>query len=81
MSDLIRRQDAINAMATWDWQDLYLPIHFQQLLEELPSAEPNTGRWVNNTNGTYACDRCGCKHSRSKYCPSCGAKMEGGEDE
>lgn len=43
--DLIRRQDAIDAMATWDWQDLYLPIHFKQLLEELPSVQSEQ-RWI-----------------------------------
>lgn len=37
--DLISRQAAIDAMATWDWQELYLPIHFKQLLEELPSVQ------------------------------------------
>ena len=42
MDDLISRQDAINAMATWEWQELYLPIHFKQLLEDLPSAQPET---------------------------------------
>lgn len=31
--------------------------------------------WVNNQNGTYTCDHCGEKHSKSKYCPSCGFKM------
>lgn len=41
MNDLIERQAAIDAMATWDWQELYLPIHFKQLLEELPSAQPD----------------------------------------
>ena len=40
MDDLISRQAAIEAIATWDWQDAYLPIHFKQVLEELPSAEP-----------------------------------------
>ena len=39
--DLISRQAVIDAMATWDWQELYLPIHFKQLLEEIPSAQPN----------------------------------------
>lgn len=39
MSDFISRQDAIDAMATWDWQEMYLPIHFKQLLEELPPAQ------------------------------------------
>ena len=34
------------------------------------------GHWINNQNGTYTCDICGCKHSRSNYCPDCGRKME-----
>lgn len=38
-------------------------------------AMPRIGRWINNQNGTYTCDSCGCKHSRSRYCPNCGAKM------
>ena len=47
MDDLISRQAAIDAMATWDWQELYLPIHFKQLLEDLPSVSTeNTGRWI-----------------------------------
>ena len=37
------------------------------------------GHWTNNRNGTYECDKCGCKHSRSKFCPNCGAKMESEE--
>ena len=40
MSDTIYRQAAIDAMASWDLQELYLPIHFKQVLEELPSAYP-----------------------------------------
>ena len=44
-NDLISRQAAIDAMATWDWQDAYLPIHFKQLLEVLPSAQPEQ-RWI-----------------------------------
>lgn len=43
MDDLISRRAAINAMARWDWQDLYLPIHFKQLLDELPSVTPD---WI-----------------------------------
>lgn len=39
MSDLISREQAIDAMSAWEWQELYLPVHFKQLLEELPSAQ------------------------------------------
>ena len=42
------------------------------LMEDNETCE---GKWVNNQNGTYTCDQCGCKHSRSNYCPDCGAKM------
>ena len=38
--------------------------------------EPKTGKWINNRNGTFTCDQCGCKHSNAKYCPNCGTKME-----
>ena len=33
------------------------------------------GRWINYKNGTFECSNCGCKHSKSNYCPNCGAKM------
>lgn len=34
------------------------------------------GEWFNNMNGTYECSICGIKHSRSNYCPHCGANMQ-----
>ena len=45
-----------------------------KMLTELPPLEPKTGHWIDNMNGTYTCDKCGCKHSRSNYCPNCGSK-------
>ena len=45
--DAISRQAVIDAMAIWDWQELYSPIHFKQLLEDLPSVSTEkTGRWI-----------------------------------
>lgn len=43
-------------------------------LEQEPKTK--TGHWINNTNGTFECDQCGIKHSKSNYCPNCGAKMQ-----
>jgi len=37
--DYISREVAIEEMQTWDWQELYLPIHFKQILEQLPDAD------------------------------------------
>ena len=33
------------------------------------------GHWINNQNGTFECDQCGCKHSKSRFCPDCGTEM------
>lgn len=44
------------------------------------SADRPTGEWTDNHNGTFTCDQCGCKHSKSNYCPNCGAKMGGDSD-
>ena len=49
---------------------------------ERGKADRPTGEWTDNHNGTFTCDKCGCKHSKSNYCPNCGARMyKGGEDE
>lgn len=34
------------------------------------------GLWTDNQNGTFTCSNCGCKHSKSNYCPQCGYEME-----
>ncbi len=34
-----------------------------------------TGTWIDNHNGTFVCNKCGCKHSKSAYCPDCGRYM------
>ena len=38
MSGLIKRDDVYKALASWDWQDLYLPIHFKEMIDEIPDA-------------------------------------------
>lgn len=88
--DLIDRQQAIEAMTQWDWQDLYLPIHFKQLLEELPTIEPRKGRWIDQiwaeeeATGLivplYMCDQCHTlNRERGNFCSNCGAMMEEGK--
>ena len=43
--DLISRQAVLNKLEKWDWQELYLPIHFKQILDDVPSVE-NKGEWI-----------------------------------
>ena len=39
MSDLISRQAVLDELEKLDWQELYLPIHFKQILDNVPSVE------------------------------------------
>ena len=42
MNNLIKRDDVYKALASWDWQDLYLPVHFKELVDEVEDAM----RWI-----------------------------------
>ena len=92
MSDLIDRQTAIDAMNEWEWQELYLPIHFKQLLENLPPVKPEqkTGHWIREEHPdamptftvTWRCSACGEDQSYGEppFCPNCGS-YNGGDEE
>lgn len=55
----------------------------EDILELLKEQEVKTGHWIDTTN-TIGFPRCECSECNSeagaiwmKYCPNCGAKMEG----
>ena len=105
MEDLIKREDAIKAVA----QDLMYESCIQSeyasdelsdwievakvMLEEVPSADRPQGEWICHEGGwkgldyyptKYECDQ--CHHyvdvaSDKKFCPNCGARMKGADDE
>lgn len=62
----------------WDMQDLYLPIHFFDKVDDMPAADVQEVRhekWF----GTV-CSACGESTSfwfDCNYCPNCGARMDG----
>ncbi len=85
MSDSISRQAAIRwvktecnpyGKPTLDFESGKKVIEH---LEQMPSADRPTGEWTDNHNGTFTCDQCGCKHSKSNYCPNCGCLMKKGD--
>lgn len=81
MNDLISRQAAIEMMAKWDWQELYLPIHFKQLLEDLPPAQPGLIRCKNckYADEYYHCSYTTWWNSPDDFCSR--AEMRGGKNE
>lgn len=83
--DLVRRQAVLDALEESGYC-YHFWLDFENIINSLPSAEPKTGEWVRNDNGTYSC--CVCQswipeeqHSYARYCLYCGARMlgEGGE--
>ena len=92
MAEYIERQAAIDAIKNWDWQELYLPVHFQQVLEEIPPADVRPvvrGRWIVRmseiypADSTIECDQCHEVQTAfisDSFCPNCGADMRTGGD-
>lgn len=97
MSDLISRKAAIDAISS-----MFAPTPVQkdmvedclEIIENLPSAEPKTGKWIPlGKRPGWVCSRCreeDCYAFKTNasfeyvlqdyFCPNCGAKMKG-EDE
>lgn len=52
---------------------------------DAPTIAPvRKGKWIDKHAGIATCSECGDRwgvHSMMKFCPSCGAKMEEGEQE
>ena len=96
MSDLINRQDAIDACHNWDDGEnayAYGDIVIERL-QALPSAERKRGEWSLNIDDwfgdCYKCSACGeefvlnegtPKDNGYNYCPNCGSEMRGDTDE
>ena len=89
MSELIDRQAAIDAAK--DWYEGLICGSVNGLIKRLnalPTAqpEPKEGKWeqvsgqryFTSASYFYRCSVCGENNPRNtKYCPNCGAKMEG----
>ena len=67
-------------------------VAFREILEYLPPAQPERikGRWIEHDDGLTACECSVCHEKYNLYeedvfgrnfCPMCGAKMEGVDDE
>ena len=91
MSDLINRANAIEA---WEKLSKRGRTEFDQVLMTLPSTNVVKGEWIyDHHNDEHTCSVCGRKalcddyfgitdlqmEVLSNYCPSCGARMKGGD--
>ena len=84
MDDLIRRQQAINALSTITMYKGSIPFDTAVMrIEQLPSAQPELkkGKWIRN-GWAITCSECGydMPYTVRNYCPNCGADMRGEQD-
>ena len=84
-TDCISRQAAIDAvMECYDNDELFEVYEWK--LNELPTIQPKRGKWIYQI-GMVKCDQCLRAIRRIdhdgllNFCPNCGAKMEGADDE
>ena len=96
MIDTISREDAIAVIRKNHYRLQGKGMTEEVLiadLEALPSAEPKTGKWIEDIktekeyqlmfHKVFVCSECGekeCRPKGTKFCPNCGARMlNGGE--
>ena len=78
--DMVEGANSAEHQAWYKSQDIY------EALEAIPSADRPQGKWIENAiTGTFKvwdCSECGIHMEATwGYCPNCGAKMKGADNE
>ena len=87
MDDLISRQAAIDDLHGKDPSQIWDTADVEVWINALTSAQPKNGKWlyrIGRGGAGWICSECGEKTTstvmgkpRYKFCPMCGARMEG----
>ena len=84
MSDLIERKDAIKALYKYSFVSKDI---IEREINAIPSADRPRGEWIEQEDDYHhywECSECGMGVGLDdirNYCPNCGAKMKGADDE
>ena len=84
MSDLIRRSDAIKALYKYSFVSKDI---IEREINAIPSADRPRGEWIEQEDDYHhywECSECGMGVGLDdirNFCPNCGARMKGADDE
>ena len=84
--DLIKREDALQALVDSDVRG-HEYRQLEEAIKDIPSADRPQGEWIIeiDANGnTYGrCSICGMRQyaGQLNFCPDCGARMKGADDD
>ena len=87
--DLIKRSDAIKALHD-EWDEClvvdesgeHIADICEDVIDTIPSADRPQGEWIDAKNAGWKCTVCGkWSNGQYDYCPNCGARMKGADDE
>ena len=78
-----RNKDMVSGANSDEHQAWYKADDVYKALETVPTIEPKRGRWIPVDNGHHVrCSECGrCGFASDNFCPNCGARMKGADDE
>ena len=79
--DLIKREDAIKALYKYSFVSKDV---IEREIKAIPSADRPHGEWTNAGMLTVHCSNCKSEFHELEamnFCPNCGAKMKGADDE
>ena len=87
MTEYIKREDALRAVKR-AWAKGIEPSEYIEDIEAADVAPVKHGQWkqVSKANRAVKCTACGfttdsARARMYRYCPDCGAKMDGGKDD
>ena len=75
LCDFVRPSNNSDFAPVPNWNDAV------SLVESAPTADVRENvqaLWINELSGTFECSNCGIWHSKSRFCPNCGAVMGNG---